>query len=101
MVKIRNNKRKLTLDDWKILVILYKSDDWLTKSITTDELVFKLKQSKRTVEYKLNKLVKDTLLTKIKSYPIFWECVKDIELREEIESEYRRVLKSLLGDIGE
>ena len=80
---------------------MYRKSDWKTVSYSTDEIVRKIKASKRVVEYKLNKLAVDFYLQKVKSYPVFWKCMDDEKLRAQIDSEYVRVLRDLLGEIGE
>lgn len=96
---VKKTKRKLTLEDWKILVVMYKSKDWKTHSFTTDEISKKIKENIRRTKYKLLKLSEEDYIIKVDAYPVFWECKKDDSMRKIIEDEYVRVLKSLLGDI--
>jgi Mn-dependent DtxR family transcriptional regulator len=97
---VQNGKaRNLTLEDWKILVVMYKSEDWKTHSFSTNEISTKIKENARRTKYKLNKLSNEEYIIKVNSYPIFWECKKDEKMRKIIEDEYKRVLKSLLGDL--
>ena len=64
------------------MVLLFYSGDWAHKSFTTTEIMELLSVSRMEARHTLTKLVGSGVVNKLKAYPVFYEPIRDDELRE-------------------
>jgi len=92
----QNKFKKLGFNDWKVLILFYKSADWRYISYTINDVMNKTKLNEIQARYYLKKLEKLELIKSYNSCKNFYTPILDENLRELIEENYFKAI-SILG----
>ena len=82
----------------KILKQFYTGKNWLYSSFSLEELSKKVDLNRSMLRYYLRKLARRNFIKEIKTYPRFWQSVKDESIRKKIRNRAEKLTRWFSDD---
>ena len=87
---------KFSLNEWKVLSLLYEPDYWWTNSYSIQDIQDKTNLKKNQVRYVMARLLNLNLVKSINSFLIFYKPIKNQKIKDYVNLKSKK--NAIVGD---